>query len=331
MPSHLFRGALFALLLAGPAQAQDYPASPVRAPDYPARPVKILVGFPPGQATDVLARLVAEYLQKEYRQAFVVENRPGAGGTTAVAVGAKSAADGYTLLMTSAGPHSIAPSLYEKLGYDPVKDFTPISLIATIPQFVYAHPAFPASTVKGLVDIARKEPGALSYASSGNGLPGHIIMETLKKEAGINLTHIPYRGSGPALTDVVGGTVPLGVDTAAVVLPMYRSGKLKILGVTSRKRTAVAPEVLSMAEQGFPSFDYSAWIGVVAPANLPAPVTRKLAASINRMLASPEGAARIAALGLDVASLQGAQFNRWIGDELQRWTSAVQRSGAKID
>lgn len=317
----LLCSALFALLLAAAAQAQD----------YPARPVKILVGFPPGQATDVLARLLAEYLQKDLRQSFVVENRPGAGGTTAVAAGARSPADGYTLVMTSAGPHSIAPSLYEKLGYDPVRDFTPISLIATIPQFVYANPAFPAATIKGLVDLARKDPNALSYASSGNGLPGHIIMETLKKEAGISLTHIPYRGSGPALTDVVGGTVPIGIDTAAVVLPMYRSGKLKILGVTSRKRTAIAPEVWSMAEQGFPSFDYSAWIGLVGPANLPAPVTRKLAASAARMLASPETAARIAALGLDVASLQTAQFNRWIGDELQRWTSAVKRSGARID
>jgi tripartite-type tricarboxylate transporter receptor subunit TctC len=310
-----------AALFAGASHAQP----------YPSRPVKIIVGFPAGQATDVLARLVAEQLQKEYKQAFVVDNRPGAGGTTAVAAGAKAAPDGYTLIMTSAGPHSIAPALYDKLGYSPATDFTAISLVATIPQFVYANPAFPASTVRGMVDVAKADPKALSYASSGNGLPGHIIMETLKKEAAINIAHIPYRGSGPALADVVGGTLPLGVDTAAVVMPLYEAGKIKILAVTSRKRTAIAPQVLSMEEQGFPNFDYSAWIGIVGPAGMPADVTKTLAASMARILAMPEVKTRIAGLGLDVASVQTRQFDRWIQDEQQRWASAVKRSGAKLD
>jgi tripartite-type tricarboxylate transporter receptor subunit TctC len=310
-----------AAFFAGPAQAQP----------YPAKPVKIVVGFPAGQATDVLARLVAEQLQKEYNQAFVVDNRPGAGGTTAVAAGAKSAPDGYTLIMTSAGPHSIAPALYEKLGYSPATDFTAISLVATIPQFIYANPGFGASTARGMVDLAKADPKALSYASSGNGLPGHIIMETLKKEASINIAHIPYRGSGPAISDVAGGQLPIGVDTAAVVLPLYKAGKLKILAVTSRKRTGIAPEVLSMEEQGFPNFDYSAWIGIVGPAGMPPAVTQKLAASMARILALPEVKAKIAALGLDVASVQTRQFDRWIQDEQQRWASAVKRSGAKLD
>jgi tripartite-type tricarboxylate transporter receptor subunit TctC len=305
--------------------------SPAQAQSYPVRPVKILVGFPPGQATDILARIIAEKLQQELKQPFVVENRPGAGGTLAVAAGAKSPADGYTLVMTSAGPHSIAPSLYRKLGYDPLKDFTAISLIATIPQFIYAGQGTPVATVRGLIDLARKSPGTLSYASSGNGLPGHIIMETFKKDEGIDITHIPYRGSGPALTDVAGGSVGFGVDTAAAVLPLYRAGKVKVLGVTSRKRTGVTPEVLSMAEQGFPAFDFSAWIGIVAPANLPPPVTRKLSGAINAILANPETAQRIAGLGMDVAPLQSAQFDRWIHAELKRWSSAVERSGAKLD
>lgn len=302
-----------------------------QTPSYPVRPVKILVGFPPGQATDILARIIAEQLQQDLKQPFVVENRPGAGGTLAVAAGAKSPADGYTLVMTSAGPHSIAPSLYPKLGYDPLKDFTPISLIATIPQFIYASQGTPVATVRGLIDLARKNPGTLSYASSGNGLPGHIIMETFKKDEGIDITHIPYRGSGPALTDVAGGAVGFGVDTAAAVLPLYKAGKIKVLGVTSRKRTSVTPEVLSMAEQGFPAFDFSAWIGIVGPANLPPLVTRKLSSSINAILSNPETARRIAGLGMDVAPLQSVQFERWIQVELQRWTSAVQRSGAKVD
>jgi tripartite-type tricarboxylate transporter receptor subunit TctC len=313
----------FAALLLGTA--------PALAQAYPDKPVKIVVGFPAGQATDVLARMVGEQLQKEYRQPFVIENRPGAGGTTAVAAAAKSAPDGYTLIMTSAGPHSIAPSLYDKLGYSPTKDFTAISLIATIPQFIYANPGFGASTVRGMADLARADPKGLSYASSGNGLPGHIIMETLKKEASINIAHIPYRGSGPALSDVAGGTLPIGIDTAAVVLPLYEAGKLKILGVTSRKRTAIAPQVLSMEEQGFANFDYSAWIGIVGPAGMPAPVTQKLAASMARILALPEVKTRIAALGLDVASVQTRQFDRWINDEQVRWASAVKRSGAKLD
>jgi len=300
------------------------------AQPYPNKAVRIVVGFPPGQATDILARLLAERLQKSLGQPFVVENRPGAGGTTAVAAAARSPADGYTLIMTSAGPHSIAPSLYASLGYDPVADFTPLSLIATIPQFVYAHPGFAGSTVRGLVDEAKRNPKH-SYASSGNGLPGHIIMEAFKKEAGFALLHVPYRGSVPALTDVIAGHVPIGIDTAATVLPMYRAGKVKVLGVTSRQRTAVAPEVLSMAEQGFPAFDYAAWIGIVAPAKLPAPVAKTLTEAMARALAEPEVKAQIAALGLDGASLQGPAFERWIRDELKRWTVAVKQSGAKLD
>lgn len=316
----------FLVLALGTAFTSD-----ARAQDYPTRPVKIIVGFPPGQATDILARLIAEHLQREYQQPFVVDNRPGAGGTLAVAAGAKAAPDGYTLVMTSAGPHSIAPSLYPKLDYNPVKDFTPISLVATIPQFVYAGSAVPATNVRGMLDMARRSGGTTSYASSGNGLPGHIIMETLKKETLADIAHIPYRGSGPALTDVSGGSVQFGVDTAAAVLPLYKAGKLKVLAVTSKQRTKVAPEVPSMAEQGFPNFDYAAWIGIVGPADLPPAITRKLSASMARILAIPEVVSRISTLGMDAAPLQTTQFDRWIQDELQRWTSAVKRSGAKID
>ena len=299
--------------------------------NYPAEPVKIIVGFPPGQATDILARLIAEHLQRELKQPFIVENRPGAGGALAVTAGAKSTPDGYMLVMTSAGPHSIAPSLYPNLGYNPLKDFTAISLVATIPQFIYANPATPAATVREMIDLAKKSPGSLSYASSGNGLPGHIIMEILKKDAGIEIRHVPYIGSGSALTGVAGGTVNFGVDTAASVLPLYKAGKIKVLGVTSRKRTGVAPEVLSMAEQGFTKFDYSAWIGIVGPANLPPAVTRKLSLTIGGNLANPDVVKRISDLGMDVAPLQQKQFDRWIQDELKRWTSAVKLSGAKID
>jgi len=306
-------------------------ALPAQAQDYPTRPVKIIVGFPPGQATDVLARMIAEQLQREYQQPFVVDNKPGAGGTLAVTLGAKAAADGYTLIMTSAGPHSIAPSLYPKLDYTPGKDFTAISLIATIPQFIYAGGAVPVSNVRGMLDLARKSGSATSYASSGNGLPGHIIMETLKKETGADIAHIPYRGSGPALTDVSGGAVQFGVDTAASVLPLYKAGKLKVLAVTSSKRTKVAPEVPSMADQGFANFDYSAWIGIVGPADLPPAITRKLSASMARILALPDVSNRIATLGMDVSSLQTTQFDKWMQDEQQRWTSAVKRSGARID
>lgn len=321
-----FKAVLAALLLGASGVATS-----AFAQDYPTRPVKIIVGFPPGQATDILARLIAEQLQKEYGQPFVVDNRPGAGGTMAVAAGAKAAADGYTLIMTSAGPHSIAPSLYPKLDYNAAKDFTPISLIATIPQFIYAGSNVPAADVRAMLDMARKSAGKTSYASSGNGLPGHIIMETLKKDTGADIAHIPYRGSGPALTDVAGGAVQFGVDTAASVLPLYKAGKVKVLAVTSSKRTRVAPEVPSMADQGFPNFDYAAWIGVVAPADLPLPIARKLSASMARILALPEVTGRIAALGMDVSSLQAAQFDKWIQDELARWTSAVKHSGAKID
>jgi tripartite-type tricarboxylate transporter receptor subunit TctC len=307
------------------------PLSGALAQGYPERPVHILVGFPPGQATDVLARIIATHLQAELGQSFVVENRPGAGGTTAVAAGARSKPDGYAVTMTSAGPHSIAPSLYPKLGYDPQRDFTPISLIATIPQFVYAHPAFPANSVKELVARASGQAQPLSYASSGNGLPGHIIMETIAKRTRVAVNHVPYRGSGPALTDVMGNQVPVGIDTAATVLPHYRAGKLKILGLAGRKRTAVAPEVVPIAEQGLPDIDFTAWIGLVGPAGMPTDVTARLASALGRILARPDVVKSITEMGMDPAPLAGTEFRDWIGTERTRWAEAVQLSGAKAE
>ena len=302
-----------------------------QAQGYPDKPVRLLVGFPPGQATDVLARIIASELQGELGQSVVVENRPGAGGTLAVAAGAKSAPDGYTLTMTSAGPHSIAPSLYPKLGYDPLRDFTPISLVATIPQFVYAHPSFPPNSVKELVAYAKGQAQPLNFASSGNGLPGHIIMETIAKRSQITFSHVPYRGSGPALTDVMGNQIPLGMDTAATVLPHYRAGKLKILGLASKQRTSVAPEIVPIAEQGLPSIDYAAWIGLVGPAGLPADVTAKLAAAMRRVLVKPEVTKAITELGMDPSPLPPAEFRRWIATERTRWAEAVKLSGAQAD
>jgi tripartite-type tricarboxylate transporter receptor subunit TctC len=307
------------------------PWSAVLAQSYPERPVQLLVGFPPGQATDVLARLIATHLHAELGQNVVVENRPGAGGTTAVAAGARAKPDGHVLAMTSAGPHSIAPSLYPKLPYDPTRDFTPIGLVATIPQFVYAHPSFPASSVAELLAHAKAQPQPLSYASSGNGLPGHIIMETIARRSQVALNHVPYKGSAPALTDVMGNQVPVGIDTAATVLPHHRAGKLKILGVASRKRTAVAPEVVPMAEQGLPGTDFTAWIGLVGPAGLPPDVTARLSAALGRILARPDVVRSISEMGMDPAPLASAEFREWIRTERARWAEAVQLSGAKAD
>lgn len=325
LASPLTRRSLAGVLLLG------LPLSWAQAQSYPVRPVHILVGFPPGQATDVLARILAAQLQAELGQSFVVENRPGAGGTTALAAGARSRPDGYVLAMTSSGPHSIAPSLYPKLAYDPQRDFTPISLVATIPQFVYAHPSFPAATVADLMAQARSRETALSYASSGNGLPGHIIMETLARRSQVALNHVPYRGSGPALSDVMGNQVPVGIDTAATVLPHYRAGKLRILGVASRQRTAVAPEVVPVAEQGLPGIDFTAWIGLVGPAGLPADVTARLASAVGRILAKPDVMKTITEMGMDPSPLATGQFKDWMHAERERWAEAVRLSGAKAE
>ena len=246
------------------------------AQPYPTKPVKVMVGFPPGQATDIIARTIAEELSKSLGQQYYVDNRPGAAGIIGTEAVAKAPADGYTLLMSSSGPLAVNPGLYPKLPYDPIKDLAPVLLVARVPEYSVANPAFPPNNVKELIEYAKANPGKVNYASAGSGVTNHLIMESFRSTVGIQLTHIPYKGSPPAIADLIGGQVQLMFDTGPATLTHVRNGKLKILGVGTLERAQATPEVLTIAEQGYPGFEGIAWVGLVAPKETPQPIIAKL-------------------------------------------------------
>lgn len=316
--------AVCTLVLAMPLQALAQAA-------YPNRPVKILVGFPPGQATDVVAREIAQKLSEAMGQPFVVENRAGAGGIIGTEFVAKAPADGYTLLMSSSGPLAVNPGLYSKLPYDVAKDFAPITLAALVPLFVVANPGFPPNTVKELIVYAKANPGKISYASGGNGVTNHLAMEMFKNAAGVYMTHIPYRGGPPALTDLIAGQVSVMFETGPGALPHVHSGKLKALAVGSAARSSAAPSLPTVAESGLPGFDAVAWIGLVAPRGTPLAIITRLNAEVTRILKLPEIKVRFQALGAEPAGNTPEQFAAYIQAETIKWGRVVKTSGAKVD
>lgn len=313
-----------ALVLALPLQALAQAA-------YPNRPVKILVGFPPGQATDVVAREIAQKLSEVMGQPFVVDNRAGAGGIIGADLVAKAPADGYTLLMSSSGPLAVNPGLYSKLPYDVEKDFAPITLAAFVPLFLVANPGFPPNTVKELIAYAKANPGKISYASGGNGVTNHLAMEMFKSAAGVYMTHIPYRGGPPALTDLIGGQVSLMFETGPGALPHVRSGKLKAFAVGASTRSNAMPNLPTVTESGLPGFDAVAWIGLVAPRGTPPAIIARLNAEVTRILKLPEIKDRFQALGAEPAGNTPEQFAAYIQSETIKWGKAVKDSGAKVD
>jgi tripartite-type tricarboxylate transporter receptor subunit TctC len=298
---------------------------------YPSKPVRLVVPYPPGGVVDVTTRAIALPLTEGLGQQIVVENRPGGGGNIATDFVARAAPDGYTLLIF-ADTNTIAPSLYPKLNHDPVKDFAPITMLAAGSHILVAHPSVPAGNLKELIALAKQKPGALAYASPGNGTAQHLGTEMLKTMAGINLTHVPYKGGGQAISDVVGGQVPLGMLGLAPALPHIKSGRLKAIAVTGRKRTPVLPEVPTMIESGLPGFSTTLWLGAVAPAGTPAPVIQKLHAEFVKAAHNPAVIERLAAVGLEPATNATPQeFAALIREEIARWTPIVKASGAKPD
>ncbi len=298
---------------------------------YPSRTVRILVGFPPGQATDVVARAVAQRLSETMGQQFFVENRAGAAGIIGSELAAKAPPDGYTLLMSSSGPLAVNPGLYAKLPYDPVKDFAPITLAVTVPLFIVANPSFPPNTVKELIARARANPGKISYASGGNGVTNHLAMELFKSTAGINMVHVPYKGGPPALTDLIAGQVAVMFETGPGALPHVRSGKLKGIAVGSLKRSSAAPDLPTVAESGVPGFDAVAWIAMVAPAGTPPPVIATLNAEIVKMLNLPDTKERFVALGAEPVGSKPEEFGAYMKAEIVKWGNVIRDSGARID
>ncbi|MGJ7530586.1 Bug family tripartite tricarboxylate transporter substrate binding protein [Variovorax sp. GB1P17] len=298
---------------------------------YPTKPIRLVVGFPPGQATDVIARIVAKQLQDSLGQAVIVDNKPGAGGINGTQEVARSPADGYTLLVSSSGPLAVNPSLYPKLPYSVERDFDPVTLLASLPLYLAVNPSFEAQDFNGLMQIVKRSPGKYEYASAGNGVTSHLTMELIKNQFGLFLVHVPYRGSSPAINDVMAGQVPMTIDTGPAVLPMAQAGKLRVLGVTTGERSALTPQIPTIAEQTKTSFDVRAWVGIVAPKGTPADVIAILHKAIDNAWHKPEIRSQLATLGGEAKTMQPAAFGRLIQEETVKFARAVKLSGAKVD
>jgi len=302
-----------------------------QAQSYPSKPMRLIVPWAPGGTADILARITGQRLAEAWGQQVLVDNRPGASGQIGTEIVVKSPPDGHTLLLATTAPNSTAPSLYPKLGYDPIKDFTPVSLLATTCYVLSVHPALAARNVQEFVRLAKARPGELNFASPGNGTPNHLSGEMFKARTGIRMQHIPYKGSAPAIADVIGGQVPLAFENIAVVLPHIRGGKVRALAITSADRSSHLAEVPTVAESGFPGFEAIGWFGIMAPPALPRETLSKLNAEIVRFLKAPEVSQRIAGLGAEVRPSTPEEFDRFNRGEIDKWAKVVKESGAKAD
>jgi tripartite-type tricarboxylate transporter receptor subunit TctC len=295
------------------------------------RQIRLIVPFPAGGPTDIVARPLALFLGNALKANIVVDNRGGAGGSLGADVVAKAAPDGSTLLMGTVGTHAINASLYKKLPYDPVRDFTPISLVAAAPVAVVVHPSIAAKSLADLVALAKASPGKLTYGSAGNGTPGHLTAEMFKATAGINIQHVPYRGSAPAVNDLVGGQINIMFDPLQSVLTHVKGGNLRALAVSSVARSPVLPDVPTIAESGYKDFESTAWWGLFAPAHLPADLTAQLAAETGKIVRGATFREKLEPLGVVPTALSGAEFSAFQGREIVKWGKAVHDSGASID
>jgi tripartite-type tricarboxylate transporter receptor subunit TctC len=306
-------------------------ASLLGAQPYPNKPVKLVAPSTPGDAPDVIARLVADKLSTALGQQVVVENRPGAGGVVGSEYVAKSAPDGYTLIMGNAGSHGINAAVYAKLPYDIQRDFAPVSQVAVAPNVMVINPAVPASSVGEFIAYAKANPGKLSYASGGNGSSAHMSMELFKSMSGVDLQHVPYKGSSPALTDVVSGQVVAFIGNMPPTVPLIKAGKLRALAVTTTSRSALMPELPTIAEAGLPGFETVAWFGVLAPAGTPPEIVNRLSAEIAKIAKSPEMRERLVAMGAEPVGGTPEAFKAVIDRDIAKWKPLAQKVGIKID
>ena len=298
-----------------------------RAQDYPVRPVKIIVPTPPGGPVDVIARITSNYLQNTLGQAFVVENRAGAGNTIGSKDAAEAVPDGYTLLYTAASGQVIAPLLHPDAGYDPLKSFDPIALVGESSNILVVNPSVPANTVSELVAYAKANPGKVNFSSGGIGVLPHLIGEMFKARAGIDIVHVPYKGGGPSITDVVAGNVQMTFEGTAVLLPLIQAGRLRALAVTTPKRIPQLPDVPTMIESGFPDFVSTSWTGLLAPAHTPEPIIAKLNATVDQGLKTPELISALERLSNEPLGGTPADFTAMIKADLGKWSPIVNALG----
>ena len=304
-------------------------AAPAAAQPFPNKPVSIVVPYPAGGATDVIARMVAEKLGKEWGQPVIVNNKPGAGTLIGAETVANSPGDGYTLYMTTAA-HTISASLYKKLPYDPIKDFAPITLTSTIPLVLVTGPALPVKNLPELLAYARKNPG-MAFASTGNGTPQHLTMELFKAQNKLDLTHVPYKGDSPMVTDLIGGQVPMAFITLSAAVQQIKAGKLKAIALAHPKRVAAIADVPTFQEAGMPGFVAATWFGLLAPSSMPAELREKIYRDVKKIVEQPEFTAKLVEMGGDVDNSTPQQFAALIQKEMRRWGEAVRISGAQVD
>jgi tripartite-type tricarboxylate transporter receptor subunit TctC len=304
--------------------------TPALSQQYPVRPIRFIVTFPPGGTVDITARIVQPRLSERFGQPIVIDNRGGAGGAVGTETAANSAPDGYTFLFTLSS-HTINPLLY-KLRYDVERDFAAMSLLVSVPQLIAAHPSAPAKTLRELVAAAKERPGAYAYASPGNGTPGHIAAELLKLKTGINIVHVPYKGGGPAVVDTIAGQVPFLFLTAPAALSFTRSGKLRALAVTTRKRTPTAPEIPTVAEElNLPDYEVDSWVAIFAPAKTPAAIIARMQKEIARVVHLPEVKQKLLEQGADPVGSSPEELERVVRTELKSWAAVIRGAGIKLE
>ena len=320
-------------LALGLALAATLAAAPLvaSAQAYPAKPITIVVPFAAGGTTDILARVIGQALTKELGQSVIVDNRVGAGGNIGAQFAAKSTADGYTLFMGTVGTHAINQSLYKKLPFDPVKDFAPITRVAMVPNLLVANPGKPYKSVKELIAYAKANPGKVNFGSAGSGSSIHLSGELFNALAKVDMVHVPYKGSAPAVTDLVGGQIDLMFDNMPSAIQHVRTGRLRALAVTTAKRSPELPDVPTVAEAGVPGYEATSWFGMFAPAATPAPVIARLNAALVKVLADADVKKKLAEQGAEPHGEKPEQFAEFIGKEAAKWSKVVKDSGATAD
>jgi len=305
-------------------------AAAATAADYPTRPIRIVVAYTPAGATDILARAIGQKMTESWGQSVIIENRPGAAGNIGTELAAKATPDGYTLIMGTAGTHGINPNLYRKLGWDPIKSFEPISLVAMVPNIMVVNNVLPVKSVKELIAYAKANPGKLNYGSPGVGSTAHLSMELFKSMTGADLNHIPYKGSAGVLADLMGGQIAVTMDNIPPYLPQVKAGKIRALAVSPARRSPAAPDLPTVAEAGVPGYESGAWFGLLAPAHTPKAIVDKLSAETARILKLPDVAERLSALGAEPVGSTPAEFAALIKAENAKWAKVIKEAHVEL-